>query len=77
MSAKRITITITDNDKLWLDGYAKVHKISLAEAIRQGIDLLKQEQRQKTYKKLVGRTCGIWEKGNGLSYQQEMRGEGE
>jgi hypothetical protein len=70
-------MTIPDEDKLWLDAYTKINKISVAEAVRQGISLLKQEQRQKTYQKFVEITCGIWKKGNGLAYQQEMRGERE
>jgi len=77
MPAKRIIMTIPDEDKLWLDAYTKINKISVAEAVRQGISLLKQEQRQKTYQKFVEITCGIWKKGNGLAYQQEMRGERE
>jgi hypothetical protein len=77
MPAKRIIITIPVEDKLWLDGYAKERKISAAEAIRQAVGLLKKEQRQKTYQKLVEITCGIWNKGDGLAYQQEMRGEWE
>jgi hypothetical protein len=77
MLAKRIIITIPDEDKLWLDRYAKANKISVAAAIRRRIGLLKTGQRQKTYQKLVEITCGIWKKGNGMSYQQEMRGEWE
>ena len=75
MPAKRIIITIPDEDKLWLDAYGKVHKISVPEAIHRGICLLKKGQRQKTYQKLVEITCGIWKKGEGLAYQQEMRRE--
>jgi hypothetical protein len=77
MPAKRIIITIPDKEKIWLDGYAKVYRISVAEAIRQGIGLLKKEQRQKTYQKLLKSTCGIWKKGGGLAYKQEMRREWE
>lgn len=77
MPAKRILITMSDEDKLWLDGYAKERKISVAEAIRQGIGLLKKGQRQYTYQKLVEITCGIWNKGNGMAHQQEMRIEWE
>ena len=65
MPANRIIITIPDEDQLWLDGYAKERKISVAEAIRQGIGMLKQGQRQKTYQKLVESTYGIWQKGEG------------
>ena len=69
MPAKRIIIAIPDEDKLWLDGYAKAHKISVAEAVRQAISLLRQEHRQQTYQKLVESTCGIWKKGEVLAYQ--------
>jgi hypothetical protein len=77
MPAKRIIITIPDEDERWLDGYAKVHKISAAEAVSQAISLLRQEHRQQTYQKLVENTCGIWKKGEGLAYQLEFRGEWE
>jgi len=77
MSAKRIDISISDEDKLWLDVYSKVHQISLAEAIRQGIRLLKKDKRQENYRQLVKNTCGIWKKGEGLAYQGKMRGEWE
>jgi hypothetical protein len=77
MSAKRIIITIPDEEIIWLDRYAKERKISAAEAIRQGIGLLKKEQRQKTYQKLVEITCGIWKKGEGLAYQKKVRIEWE
>jgi hypothetical protein len=77
MPDKRIIIKISDKDRLWLDRYAKVNKISVAEAICQGIGLLKKGQRQNTYQKLVEITCGIWKKGEGLAYQGEFRGEWE
>jgi hypothetical protein len=77
MSTKRIIVTIPDEDKLWLEGYSKVHKISVAEAIRQGIGHLKKTQRQKTYQSLVDRTSGIWKKADGLEYQRRLRSEWE
>jgi hypothetical protein len=42
MSSRRIIISIPDEDKLWLESYSKVNKISMAEAIRQGISQLKK-----------------------------------
>ncbi len=76
MASKRL-ISLPDEDKNWLEGYSKVHKISVAEAIRQGIDQLKKDQRQKTYQELVKRTRGLWKKGDGLDYQIKMRAEWE
>jgi len=75
MATRRMIISIPDEDKLWLEGYSKVHRISVAEAIRQGIHLLKHARRQKTYEDLVENTRGIWRQGDGLAYQQKLRAE--
>ena len=77
MTTRRLIITIPDEDKLWLEGYSKVHKISVAEAIRQGIGQLKRSQRHRTYRKIVESTSGIWKKSDGLAYQLKMRAEWE
>jgi hypothetical protein len=75
MRTKRIIVTIPDEDKQWLEGYSQVYKISVAEAIRQGIGQLKKSYRHKTYQGLVEKTSGIWQKGDGLEYQQQLRSE--
>jgi hypothetical protein len=77
MATRRIIISIPDEDKLWLEGYSKVHQISVAEAIRQGIGQLKRNQREQTYQQLVKRTGGIWKKIDALEYQRKMRAEWE
>jgi Mor family transcriptional regulator len=77
MATRRIIISIPDEDKLWLEGYSKVHQISVAEAIRQGIDQLKKANRQQTYRQLVEKTRGVWKKGDGLAYQEKLRAEWE
>lgn len=77
MGTRRIIITIPDEDKLWLEGYSKLHQISMAEAIRQGIDQLKKAKKQQTYRQLVENTRGIWKKGDGLAYQKKLRAEWE
>jgi hypothetical protein len=75
MATRRIIISLPDTDKLWLEGYSKIHKISVAEAIRQGIGELKKSQRQQTYQQLVERTRGVWKMGDGLEYQEKVRAE--
>ncbi len=75
MASKRLIISLSDEDKNWLKGYSKVHKISVAEAIRQGIGHLKKTQLLQTYQGLVERTAGIWRKGDGLEYQRKLRSE--
>jgi hypothetical protein len=75
MATRRIIISLPDADKLWLEGYSKVHQISVAEAIRQGIGALKKSQRQQTYQQLIERTSGVWKLGDGLEYQERVRTE--
>jgi len=75
MASKRIIITLSEEDKLWLEGYSSAHQISLAEAIRQGIRKLKDAELQETYRTLVQNTRGIWKKGDGLKYQRRLRAE--
>jgi len=73
--SRRTIITLSEEDKLWLESYSKAFKISVAEAIRQGISRLKGAEIQKTYRTLVQNTRGMWKKGNGLMYQKRIRSE--
>jgi len=75
MGSKRTIITISDEDKLWLENYSRAHGISAAEAIRRGIARLKDEEGSSVYKKIIQETRGIWKKGNGLEYQERLRSE--
>ena len=75
MGSKRTIITLPEEDKLWLESYSKANKVSVAEAIRQGISRLKQEETEETYRVLVDMTRGIWMKGDGLKYQKKIRAE--
>lgn len=73
--SKRTIVTLSEEDKLWLESYSKAFTISVAQAIRQGIGRLKGAETQKTYHALVQNTRGIWEKGDGLTYQKRIRSE--
>jgi hypothetical protein len=77
MAGKRIIITLSEEDKLWVDGYSQAHKISVAEALRQGLATLRHQEGLEAYRRLVEKTGGIWKKGDGLSYQQTIRSEWE
>ncbi|MDD5640829.1 MAG: hypothetical protein PHX53_04215 [Syntrophales bacterium] len=72
MSTKRVTFRISEADKDWLEAYSKAQRISLSGAIRQGIGLLRTEQRQKTYHYLVASTRGIWKRENGLDIRKRF-----
>ena len=75
MASKRTIITISEEDKQWLESYSSVHQVSVAEAIRQGIRRLRDVKLQETYRAIVKNTRGIWKKGDGLKYQRKIRSQ--
>ena len=77
MPSKRTIITISDVEKRWLMNYTKAHGISMAEAVRRGIACLRVSQSSTSYQKMVNQTKGIWSKGDGLKYQEQLRSEWE
>ena len=75
MASKRMIVTISEDDKKWLDGYSKAKDISVAEAVRQGIYKLKEANSNNPYRTLAKKTIGVWRQGDGLEYQQRLRSE--
>jgi len=75
MGGNRTLITLSDSDKTWLQDYSRAHGISLAEAVRQGIQRLRLTERQELYRTLVENTKGVWKRGNGLKYQEAIRSQ--
>ena len=75
MASKRTIITLPEEDKQWLESYSRVHRVSVAEAIRQGIRKLKDTEFKETYKTIVRDSRGVWKKGDGLAYQKGIRSE--
>ncbi len=77
MGSKRTIITISEEDKTWLNAYSKVINVSVAEVIRQGIKRLRETHESEAYLKLVENTRGVWKQGDGLRYQMGVRSEWE
>ena len=75
MKSRRTIITISDEDKLWLENYSRMHSISMAEAVRRGIIQLKERDTGEAYRRLVLQTRGIWKGEDGLRYQKKLRAE--
>jgi hypothetical protein len=75
MGSIRTIVTLSEEDKRWLESYSNAHQVSLAEAIRQGIRRLKDAELQETYRVLVKSTKGLWKKADGLKYQRKIRSE--
>ncbi|MEW6666023.1 MAG: hypothetical protein AB1512_12480 [Thermodesulfobacteriota bacterium] len=75
MGSVRTIITLSEEDKSWLEGYSRATGISVAEAIRRSIVRLKAQEGKSAYQDLVSQTRGIWKRGDGLTYQKKLRSE--
>ncbi len=75
MKSRRTIITISEDDKKWLEGYGRANKVSVAEAVRRGIYILRESNKEATYRNLIKETRGVWKKGDGLKYQDDARAE--
>jgi len=76
MKTTRTIITLPREDKAWIERYSKRKGVSMAEAIRKGVSTLRDQERSSTYSLLLESTRGVWVKGDGLEYQEEIRREG-
>ncbi len=77
MGTTRTIISLSEETKVWLEGYSKTNGISMAEAIRKGIFYLRQEEEKATFNQLLEKTKGLWRKDDGLQYQERIRSEWE
>ena len=75
MASVRTIITLSEEDKRWLESYSSLHHVSVAEAIRQGIRKLKDAEQLENYRALVLNSKGLWKKEVGLDYQEKIRAE--
>ena len=75
MRSTRTIVSLSEEDKSWLQKYSKRKGVSMAEAIRKGVSRLRDEERPSLYHIVLESTRGIWAKGDGLEYQEKMRKE--
>ena len=75
MGSIRMIVTLSDEDRRWLQGYSRANRISMAEAVRRGVENLRKAQAGSTYQELLQRTRGTWKQGDGLEYQRRLRSE--
>jgi hypothetical protein len=75
MGSVRTIVTLSEEEKRWLEKYSDVAGISMAEAIRRGVKGLMEREQSSTYRAVLRATQGIWKKGDALEYQRKIREE--
>ena len=73
----RTVISLKEDDKAWLDRRAEEEGITMTELVRRAVALLRSQIRKTDppLEALIEETSGIWAAGDGLSYQERLRGE--
>ena len=73
----RTIITISNEDKQWLDHYSHRHRQSMAETIREAIRHLRQDFKKGHYQDALAKTAGIWKKKKmpAAAYVENLRDE--
>ena len=76
----RTIISLSDEDKSWLDRRSRAERVPMTELVRQAV----REYRERydaggpgRLQELLGRTSGCWTHGDGLDYQDAARDEWE
>ena len=76
----RTIISLSDEDKEWLDRRAQAERVPMTELVRRAV----REYRGRYHaggpsrlRALLGRTSGCWTHGDGLEYQNAARDEWE
>ena len=73
----RTVIALNEEDKAWLDRRAKDEGTSMTALDRRAVALLRSQIRKTDppLEALIEETRGIWTAGDGLRYQERLRGE--
>ena len=73
----RTVISISEDDKKWLEECADEEGIPMTEVVRRALHLMQEvEKREKPpTETLLARTKGLWKQSDGLEYQRRLRDE--
>ena len=75
----RTVISLTDDDKAWLDSRARQEGVTMTEVVRRSVRFYRSicGPEDADFSSLLARTAGTWEHGDALDYQRRMRAEWE
>lgn len=71
-------VNLDPDDKAWLDQEARRRKLPMTELVRQAVHsyrLREQSQARPALDEVLALTAGLWRHGDGLAWQQRLRGE--
>lgn len=71
----RTIINLPDDDKAWLDHVAHTKGVSMTEVVRLAVQHFRRSQAESQYHILLQQTVGLWEAGDGLDFQNQLRSE--
>ena len=75
----RTVISLSDDDKAWLDRRAGDEGTTMTEIVRRSVRFYRSvcDPEDADFRALLDRTAGTWTRGDALEYQRRMRAEWE
>ena len=77
---RRTIISLSDEDKTWLDLRAREERVSMTELVRRAVREYRERsggRERPLLDDLLERTRGCWNHGDGLDFQNAVRDEWE
>ena len=73
----RTLISLDPDDKAWLDQAAAERGVPMSELVREAVRRFRaaSDKPRPTFRALLDRTGGLWQAGDGLVWQDELRDE--
>ncbi len=74
----RTVVNIKDDDKRWLDQEARRRRVPMTRLVGEAVSeyRMRQESRERpSLETLLADTRGLWSRGDGLQWQEQLRSE--
>lgn len=73
----RTVISLSTDDKAWLDQEAARQSVSMTEVVRRAVRAFRQQQaaEEPSLEEVLAQTRNIWPAGDGLAFQLAQREE--
>lgn len=78
MTSVRIVVSLDPEQKAWLESLARERGASMTAVVREALAAYRTQQNRKSetdQEDLLKQSSGSWKEGDGLAWQQRLRGE--